>query len=112
MPGNLAGQFENGIGITILTNTNNGDVDVDVDVDVGDATNTRGGLAWMQNFMGGDVQVTVGQSALKIMLDQNNDAGWDRTSFFAQPLAGNPMCSFPILHCPARMHSLSGFASA
>ncbi|TWT84550.1 Porin AaxA precursor [Planctomycetes bacterium CA13] len=83
--GHSAGQFANSVGTTILAND-----------DVGDATNALGHLAWTQNFLDGNVQISVGQLALKIMLDQNDYAGWDRTSFMAQPLAGNPVRNFPI----------------
>jgi len=83
--GNSAGQFADSVGTTILAND-----------DVGGATNALGHLAWTQNFLDGDVQISIGQLALKIMLDQNDYAGWDRTSFMAQPLAGNPVRNFPI----------------
>jgi len=83
--GNSAGQFANAAGTTILPND-----------DVGDAVNALGHLGWTQNLFDGLVQVGVGQLALKIMLDQNDYAGWDRTSFMAQPLAGNSVRNFPI----------------
>ena len=83
--GNSAGRFADSVGTTILAND-----------DVGDATNALGHFAWTQNFLDGDIQISVGQLALKIMLDQNDYAGWDRTSFMAQPLAGNPVRNFPI----------------
>jgi porin len=83
--GNSAGQFANAVGTTILPND-----------DVGDAVNALGHLGWTQNLFDGLVQIGIGQLALKIMLDQNEYAGWDRTSFMAQPLAGNSVRNFPI----------------
>jgi carbohydrate-selective porin OprB len=83
--GTTAGQFANAIGTTILPND-----------DVGDATNALAHLAYTQKFCDGCVEVSVGQLALKIMLDQNDYAGWDRVSFISGPLSGNLVRNFPI----------------
>ena len=80
-----AGEFANAVGTTILPND-----------DVGDAVNALGHFGWTQKFLDGCVEIGVGQLALKLMLDQNDYAGWDRTSFMAQPLAGNSVRNFPI----------------
>lgn len=83
--GNSAGQFADAVGTTILPND-----------DVGDATNALAHLAWTQKFADGAVEVSVGQLALKIMIDQNDYAGWDRISFMAGPLSGNQVRNLPI----------------
>ena len=83
--GTTAGQFADSIGTTILPND-----------DVGDATNALAHLAYTQKFCDGCVEVSVGQLALKIMLDQNDFAGWDRVSFISGPLSGNLVRNFPI----------------
>jgi len=83
--GTTAGQFAGSIGTTILPND-----------DVGDATNALAHLAYTQKFLDGTVEVSVGQLALKIMLDQNDYAGWDRVSFISGPLSGNLVRNFPI----------------
>jgi porin len=83
--GTTAGQFADGIGTTILPND-----------DVGDAVHALGHLAWSQHFFDSRLQVSVGQLALKIYIDQNDYAGWDRTAFMSQPLAGNSVRNFPI----------------
>jgi porin len=83
--GNSAGQFADAVGTAILPND-----------DVGDATNALAHLAWTQKFLDGNVEFSVGQLALKIMIDQNDYAGWDRVSFVAGPLSGNQVRNFPI----------------
>jgi len=80
-----SGEFANAIGTTILPND-----------DVGDPVNALGHFGWTQKFLDGRLEIGVGQLALKLMLDQNDYAGWDRTSFMAQPLAGNSVRNFPI----------------
>lgn len=83
--GTTAGQFADSVGTTILPND-----------DVGDATNALAHLAWTQKCLGGNIEISVGQLALKIMLDQNDYAGWDRVSFASGPLSGNLVRNFPI----------------
>lgn len=83
--GNSAQQFADAIGTTILPND-----------DVGDATNALAHFAWTQKLLDGNVELSVGQLALKIMVDQNDYAGWDRVSFIAGPLSGNQVRNFPI----------------
>lgn len=83
--GNSAGQFANAIGTTILPND-----------DVGASTNALAHFAWTQKFFDGMVELSAGQLALKIMVDQNDYAGWDRVSFVAGPLSGNQVRNFPI----------------
>lgn len=83
--GTTAGQFADSVGTTILPND-----------DVGDATNALAHLAYTQKLVDGFVEISVGQLALKIMLDQNDFAGWDRVSFVSGPLSGNLVRNFPI----------------
>ena len=68
--GNSASQFANAVGTTILPND-----------DVGDAVNALAHFAWTQKMLDGLVEVSAGQLALKIFIDQNDYAGWDRVSF-------------------------------
>jgi len=83
--GSTAGEFANAIGTTILPND-----------DVGDATNALAHFGWTQKLCDGLLEIGVGQLALKIMVDQNDYAGWDRVSFMAGPLSGNLVRNFPI----------------
>jgi porin len=83
--GTTAGQFADSVGTTILPND-----------DVGDAVNALAHLAWTQKCLDGNVEISVGQLALKLMLDQNDYAGWDRVSFASGPLSGNLVRNFPI----------------
>ena len=83
--GSSAGEFAEGIGTTILPND-----------DVGDPVNALAHLGWTQKLFDGRLEIGVGQLALKLMLDQNDYAGWDRTSFMAGPLSGNLVRNFPI----------------
>ena len=83
--GNSASQFAESAGTTILPND-----------DVGDAVNALAHVAWTQKILDGLLEVSVGQLALKIMVDQNDYAGWDRVSFVSGPLSGNQVRNFPI----------------
>lgn len=83
--GNSATQFADAVGTTILPND-----------DVGDAVNALAHIAWTQNFLDGRMQVSAGQLAMKIFIDQNDYAGWDRVSFASGPLSGNQVRNFPI----------------
>ena len=83
--GTTAQQFANAVGTTILPND-----------DVGDPTNALAHFGWTQKLFDGRVELGVGQLALKIMLDQNDFAGWDRVSFISGPLSGNLVRNFPI----------------
>ena len=83
--GTTAGKFAEAIGTTILPND-----------DVGDATNALAHFGWTQKLFDGRLELSVGQLAVKLMLDQNDYAGWDRTSFMAGPLSGNLVRNFPI----------------
>lgn len=83
--GNSASQFADAAGTTILPND-----------DVGDAVNALAHIAWTQKMLDGRLEVSAGQLALKIFIDQNDYAGWDRVSFVSGPLSGNQVRNFPI----------------
>ena len=83
--GNSASQFADAAGTTILPND-----------DVGDAVIALAHFAWTQKLLDGNVELSVGQLGLKIMIDQNDYAGWDRVSFISGPLSGNQVRNFPI----------------
>jgi porin len=85
MLGTTAGEFAGSIGTSILPND-----------DVGNAVTGLGHLAWHQKLCGGRIEFSVGQLLLAATLDQNDYAGWDRTSFAAEPLAKNPVRNFPL----------------
>ena len=83
--GTTAQEFADAVGTTILPND-----------DVGDAVNALAHFAWTQKMCDGRIEVSAGQLALKIMIDQNDFAGWDRVSFVSGPLSGNLVRNFPI----------------
>ena len=83
--GNSASQFADAAGTTILPND-----------DVGDSVNALAHIAWTQKMFDGRFEVSAGQLALKIFIDQNEYAGWDRVSFISGPLSGNQVRNFPI----------------
>jgi hypothetical protein len=83
--GTTAGEFAGAVGTTVLPND-----------DVGNATNALAHFGWTQKLFDGRLELAVGQLGLKLMLDQNDYAGWDRVSFIAEPLSGNPVRNFPI----------------
>jgi porin len=83
--GTTAAQFADAAGTTILPND-----------DVGDAVNALAHVAWTQKMFDGRLEVSAGQLALKIFIDQNDYAGWDRVSFASGPLSGNQVRNFPI----------------